>query len=286
MTSISRTRTVQGVPVPSFFYGTAWKEDRTGELTTMALAAGFRAIDTANQRRHYVEAAVGEAVAAAIAEGRLARADLFLQTKFTYARAQDHRLPYDPGASVAMQVAQSFESSLQHLQTSYVDSYVLHGPSALTGLDASDWEAWRAIERIRQSGRARLIGVSNVTVEQLEALCEGASIRPAFVQNRCYARTEWDREMRAVCRREDIAYQGFSLLTANRKELATPVVRRVAERLDRPVPAVVFRFALQMGMLPLTGSSNAQHLHDDLGCFDFELDRDDVAAIERIASSD
>jgi diketogulonate reductase-like aldo/keto reductase len=105
------------------------------------------------------------------------------------------------------------------------------------------------------------------------------------VQNRCYARTEWDGAVRAVCRREGIAYQRFSLLTANRKVPATPVVRRIAERLERPVPAVIFRFALQVGMLPLTGSSNARHLRDDLGCFDFELDRDDVAAIERIALS-
>jgi diketogulonate reductase-like aldo/keto reductase len=285
MTTVARTRFVHGVQVPSFLYGTAWKEDRTGPLTTMALSEGFRAIDTANQRRHYVEAAVGEAVAAAIAEDRFARSELFLQTKFTPVGGQDHRLPYDPGASVATQVAQSFESSLEHLQTPYVDSYLLHGPAALAGLQAVDWEAWRAMEALQRSGRARLIGVSNVTAEQLRTLCQDASVRPAFVQNRCYARTGWDREVRAVCRQEDIAYQAFALLTGNREALATPAIRHIAARLARPVPVVVFRFALQMGMLPLTGSSNAQHLRDDLGCFDVELDTDDLAAIEGVASS-
>src|SRR5438876_9266968 len=97
----ARIRTVHGIAVPSFFYGTAWKEERTAALTTQALHAGFLAIDTANQRRHYVEAAVGEAIAACIADGTVTRAQLFVQTKFTHARGQDHRLPYDPRAAPA-----------------------------------------------------------------------------------------------------------------------------------------------------------------------------------------
>ena len=118
------------VPVPPFLYGTAWKEDRTEALVRLALEAGFRGIDTANQRRHYFEAAVGAAVAAWIGEGRARREDLFLQTKFTSLGGQDHRLPYDARADPATQVRQSFASSLEHLLTTYVDSYVLHGPSA------------------------------------------------------------------------------------------------------------------------------------------------------------
>src|SRR5579863_3935470 len=109
--------------IPSLLYGTAWKEDRTATLTELALRAGFRAIDTANQRRHYFEAGVGEGLAAAYRAGVVTRADLFLQTKFTYQRGQDHRLPYDPAASLAVQVAQSLASSLKHLATDYVDSY-------------------------------------------------------------------------------------------------------------------------------------------------------------------
>src|SRR6476659_4868169 len=110
------TLLIDSVRVPRFLYGTAWKEDATRRLTELALRQGFRGIDTANQRRHYHEAAVGEAVAAALAGG-LDRGELFLQTKFTFRPAQDHRLPYDPAAPVAVQVAQSFESSLRHLGT-------------------------------------------------------------------------------------------------------------------------------------------------------------------------
>ena len=112
---------VQGVTVPGFMYGTAWKRDDTARCVQDALRVGFRAIDTANQRKHYFEQGVGDGIARARDEG-LAREELFLQTKFTYRRGQDHRLPYDPRADVATQVAQSFASSLEHLRTTWIDS--------------------------------------------------------------------------------------------------------------------------------------------------------------------
>src|SRR5262249_42650584 len=152
----------------------AWKEDQTQRLTELALRQGFRGIDTANQRRHYHEAAVGLAIAAAIQSGLATRKDLFLQTKFTFRPGQDHRLPYDPGAPIAVQVEQSFVSSLEHLGVAVIDSYVLHGPTQRAGLAQSDWEAWRAMEAIHDSGRTRMLGVSNFTLEQLQLLCQQA----------------------------------------------------------------------------------------------------------------
>src|SRR3954462_7737794 len=146
---------------PEFLYGTAWKEERTPALTELALRSGFRGIDTANQRRHYFEAGVGEALAAAYRAGIVTRPDLFLQTKFTYRPGQDHRLPYDPKASLSVQVAQSLASSLEHLGTDYVDSYVLHGPSSHLGWSNADGEVWESMCNERAAGRARLLGVSN-----------------------------------------------------------------------------------------------------------------------------
>src|ERR1700741_2912661 len=92
----ARTSHVWSVAVPPIIYGTAWKEDRTQALTLEAIATGFRAFDTANQPKHYAEEEVGAAVRTAIASGTVTQNDLFLQTKFTYQRGQDHRLPYDP----------------------------------------------------------------------------------------------------------------------------------------------------------------------------------------------
>ena len=280
---IARTRTLHGVAVPAFFYGTAWKEERTAALTRLALDAGFGAIDTANQRRHYFEAAVGDAVRGWLAESGRARAQLFLQTKFTHADGQDHRLPYDRDASPADQVAQSFASSLEHLHTDHLDAYLLHGPSARVGLPDDDWQIWNAMSALARAGKVRLIGISNVSLEQLESLHRHAEVKPALVQNRCYARTGWDREIRAFCRAHDIGYQGFSLLTANRRELAGPTMARVVAKSGRTLAQVLFRFALQVGMIPLTGTSDSGHMREDLHSFDFALDEADVAAIESLA---
>jgi diketogulonate reductase-like aldo/keto reductase len=260
---------------PRFVYGTAWKEARTEELTRLALAAGFRAIDTANQRKHYVEAAVG----AALAGCGVPRDALFLQTKFTYRRGQDHRLPYDPNAPLAMQVRQSFDSSCQHLGVDFLDSYLLHGPWG-HGWSDEDREVWRTFEALHGEGRARRIGVSNVSLAELQALCAEAAVTPAFVQNRCYARTGWDRAVRLYCRERGIVYQGFSLLTANRAELAGPAVTAVARRLGATPAEVVFRFAVAVGMLPLTGTSDEGHMRADLAALELVLDPAEVAAIE------
>jgi diketogulonate reductase-like aldo/keto reductase len=277
-------REIQGVIVPAFMYGTAWKEARTEPLTALALSAGFRAIDTANQRRHYFEAGVGAAVAAAIDARRVQRAELFLQTKFTYADGQDHRLPYDAGLDPASQVRQSFASSLEHLRVSYLDSFLLHGPSARRGLTQTDWQVWRAMEELQRAQQTRLIGVSNVSHDQLAELVRGAAIKPAFVQNRCYARSGWDRQVRALCAQHGIVYQGFSLLTANRHVLDAPVAARISQRTGHAPAQIVFRFALHVGMLPLTGTSSGQHMAADLACASIELDAAEVAAVERIGS--
>lgn len=130
---------------PQIMYGTAWKEERTKELTLMALKTGCRAIDTANQRKHYYEAGVGAALAEAYALNLVRRDELFLQTKFTYIRGQDHRLPYDPSKSFDIQVRQSFASSQTNLGTELIDSFVLHGPSSSYGLTDADHEVWRPL---------------------------------------------------------------------------------------------------------------------------------------------
>ncbi|HYP75681.1 MAG TPA: aldo/keto reductase [Polyangiaceae bacterium] len=270
-------------PIPSFLYGTAWKEERTQALTRLAFEAGFRGIDTANQRKHYFEAGVGAALRDALRSGLLTRAEVFLQSKFTFLGGQDDRLPYDRSAPVTRQVAQSFDSSLVHLGTDYLDSYVLHGPSSRSGLTAADWQAWRAMEALAVSGKVRFLGISNVSLEQLQALYAEAAIPPAFVQNRCYAKTGWDQGVRALCRARGSTYQGFSLLTANRAELRGPVAQRIARDTGRPIEQIVFRFCRQLGILPLTGTSSSDHMRLDLAASELELTSDDVSALEKMS---
>jgi diketogulonate reductase-like aldo/keto reductase len=283
MQSISRFIKHRGVRIPTFLYGTAWKEDQTGELTAMAIESGFSGIDTANQRCHYNEAGVGKGLELGLSKTGLQRGDLFLQTKFTYAASQDHRLPYNPKADYATQVRQSFASSLEHLNTSYLDSYILHGPASGYGLNEADREVWQAMEDLQKSGLVKLIGVSNISLEQLQLLIERSEVKPAFVQNRCYARTRWDAGIRALCRANDILYQGFSLLTANSAELIRPEMQTISQRLGCSSAQVVFRFALQLGMIPLTGTTSKRHMQEDLTIYDLELSEAEVDRIEKIA---
>jgi diketogulonate reductase-like aldo/keto reductase len=271
-------RTLRGIRIPGWLYGTAWKEDATESLAFGALTTGFRGLDTANQRKHYDEAAVGRGLGRALAGG-LARDAVFVQTKFTHRAGQDDRLPYDDTAPIAEQVAQSFASSREHLGVDRIDSYLLHGPSQREGLARADLEAWAAIEHLAAAGQVGLIGVSNVTARQLREVIERAREPPAFVQNRCYASHGWDREVRAVCREHDIVYQAFSLLTANRDVIASSTVRAIANR-HRVTPSqLIFGFAAQVGMLPLTGTRSPQHMREDLA-IDVVLERHELATID------
>jgi diketogulonate reductase-like aldo/keto reductase len=263
-------------------YGTAWKKEATSQLVQLAVASGFTAIDTANQLIHYQEALVGEALQALAKKG-IKRDTLFLQTKFTPVGGQDHRTPYDASADLATQVRQSFDSSLTHLCTEYVDSYVLHGPYSRRGLGEADWDVWAAMEGLYQSGKTKMIGISNVTAGQLTQLCAQANLKPMVVQNRCYAALGWDKEVRKICQVHGIIYQGFSLLTANGEVLADPEIRTIAKRLGTGSAQIIFRFAMQIGMLPLTGTTNQQHMKEDLQAEQFALSTEEIQRIETIA---
>jgi diketogulonate reductase-like aldo/keto reductase len=275
---------LSNMAIPAFLYGTAWKEERTAPLARAAVQAGFRGIDTANQRRHYFEQAVGDALEELYQDGRLTRQDLFLQTKFTYAGGQDHRLPYDPQADFPTQVRQSCASSLQHLRTDSLDSYILHGPSVARGLSDADYQVWKEMEALCREGKTTFIGVSNVSLGQLRMLVQAAEIPPRFVQNRCFAVTQWDRDVREFCAAQSIIYQGFSLLTANPQLFREPDMIKLARRNQKTVAQVIFRFAQQVGMLPLTGTTDDGHMREDLESSTFQLAEEEVRLIEGLGA--
>lgn len=266
---------------PAFIYGTAWKKEATAPLVAEALRAGFRAIDTANQKKHYREDLAGEALRDLSVYG-LQRADIFLQSKYTYVEGQDERLPYDSSAGLADQVRQSFASTLSHLHTDYLDSYLLHGPRSSRGMGAADWEVWGAMEELRAAGKARRIGVSNVTARHIEELCAKARFKPEFVQNRCYAVHGWDREAREFCLKNGIAYQGFSLLTANPQVVGSREVSLIAGRLGATEEQVIFAFSISIGILPLTGATDPVHMRQDLEALRLRLTPEDIHRIAEI----
>jgi diketogulonate reductase-like aldo/keto reductase len=269
-----------GVRIPRIIYGTAWKKTDTQRLVEIAIQRGFRGIDTACQPKHYHEAGVGAGIAAGLNSG-LSRRDFYLQTKFTQVAGQDPRqIPYDPAASLAEQVAQSFAASLQNLQTDYLDCLILHSPLPTTQRTLA---AWRALESLVDAGRVRQLGVSNCyTLADIEHLWRHSRIKPAVVQNRFCAETGYDREIRAFCSQQQIVYQSFWTLTANPHVLADATITALASAHKRTPPQILFRYLTQIGVVPLTGTRSETHMREDLSIFEFELTVTERRAVDKI----
>ena len=269
-----------GVWMPPLIYGTAWKERRTADLVVQAVRAGFRGIDTACQPKHYHEAGVGEALERLAGEG-IARESLFLQTKFTPLEGHDpRRIPYDPHAPISGQVARSFELSLQNLRSGYVDSLVLHAPpfpyANLLG-------TWRAMERIALEGGARQLGISNCyDLERFKRLYDDAAVKPAVVQNRFYADSGYDAELRLWCREQGIIYQGFWTLTANPLILDSRLLRTLATKYDKTVVQIFYNFLHRSGIIPLDGTTSPEHMASDLESFGFMLSDEELSLVKAL----
>lgn len=269
-----------GVQMPRMIYGTAWKKERTEALVTEAIEAGFRGVDTACQPKHYHEAGVGAALSRAWS-GPLSRDDFFVQTKFTSLDGQDpQRVPYDPKAPLARQVEQSFAASRKNLQTDHVDSLVLHGPLRSF---ADTLQVWRAMEQIHQSGGARQLGISNCyDLPYLKELWKVAAIKPAVVQNRFYAATGHDRELRRWCIERDVNYQSFWTLTANPEVLGSQTVRELATEHGKTPAQILFRYLVERGCAPLTGTASREHMRQDLEVLRFRLTDAQLEAMDRL----
>lgn len=266
--------------MPALLYGTAWKKERTADLVEKALTLGFRGIDTACQPKHYNEAGVGEAVAR-LAKAGIGRGELFLQTKFTPIDGQDPaRVPYDPAAPLAVQVAQSFAATQKNLGTDYVDSLVLHSPLRTFAQTRTVWEA---MEAVRAAGGARALGVSNCyDLDQFRELYEAVSVKPAVLQNRFYAETGYDAELRAWCLERGVRYQSFWTLSANPHLLGSGAFRALSKGLGKTPAQILFRYLHQRGVVPLTGTTSEIHMKEDLDILGFELTAKALADVDAL----
>lgn len=139
------------------------------------------------------------------------------------------------------------------------------------------------MESLHKDGKVKHLGISNVSYEQLVELISFASVKPKFVQNRCFARLLWDKQIRNYCQAHGIIYQGFSLLTANQYELRHPKLENLSKKHEKSIEQIIFRFSQQIGMLPLTGTTNLDHMKEDLAIHQFRLTDDEINFIENIA---
>ncbi|KAI0017952.1 NADP-dependent oxidoreductase domain-containing protein [Xylariomycetidae sp. FL0641] len=237
---------------PSILYGTAWKGEQTAQCVVDALAAGFRAIDTAAQPAHYREDLVGEGIRRAIQDGLVTREDLYIQTKFTPAASQDaSNMPYDANAPIEEQVRASLASSLHNLRASsssaYLDAVLLHTPLPTR---AETLAAWRALEPFVFAGRVRALGVSNFGAGQLGHLLAHAAVAPTIVQNRLRRDGGYDGDVRGA------RYQAYGALRG--PLLGSAAVRSLAAQVGvAPEAALVWLLRETLGVGVLLGSGRA-----------------------------
>ncbi|MEM7607798.1 MAG: aldo/keto reductase [Myxococcota bacterium] len=267
-----------GVTMPAIVYGTAWKEARTAGLVEEALAAGFRGIDTACQPKHYNEPGVGQGLSAAFGAG-VERSAVYVQTKFTPTGGHDPaRIPYDPRAPLAEQVAQSIERSRTNLPVETLDGLVLHSPLETF---ADTMTVWRALEAAVDAGHVRQLGISNCyDLALFKRLFAGARIPPAVLQNRFYRDSGYDVALRAFCKDQGVVYQSFWTLTANPDLLASDAVRTACATHTKTPAQVLYRALTQLGIVPLIGTTSRQHMNEDLAIFSFTLSRHELSAIK------
>ena len=266
--------------MPPLIYGTAWKKEHTKELVIKAIRAGFRGIDTACQPKHYNEAGVGDALVLLAQEG-FRREDLFLQTKFTPLSGQDPlNVPYDKKANLCIQVLQSFEASKKNLQTDYIDSLVLHSPFSLF----EDLKVvWKNMENIVHRGEAKQLGISNIYDPQmLQDLYNIAKIKPSVVQNRFYKDTGYDKEIRSFCKTHDIIYQSFWTLTANPHILQSTELIELSQKYKKDPVQLFFVHLHQIGITPLTGTTDLEHMKSDLKSFDIILEDSEIVQLDSL----
>jgi diketogulonate reductase-like aldo/keto reductase len=266
--------------LPPLIYGTAWKQERTADLVEKAILNGFRGVDTACQPKHYNESGVGEALQRLKEQG-IARDQLFIQTKFTPIDGHDPAtIPYDSGAPISEQVRQSVHMSLKNLKVDYIDALLLHSPLSR---HVQTMEAWHVLEELHRDGVFGRLGISNCyELDELKSIYEEASIKPSLLQNRFYAKTDYDKKLRVFCDETNITYQSFWTLTANPHLLSDAIVVEIAKSRNVTEAQVLFRFLTMQNIIPLIGSCSDEHMKQDLAIFNFSLTTDEINKIQSL----
>ncbi len=256
--SLNTTITLNnGIKMPQFGFGTvrlAQTDDEKKAIILEAIKTGFRKFDSA--ARYDSERALG----AAIKESGIPREEFFIGTKIWSTDMGKDR------------VIEAFEESLEKLQTDYVDLYMIHWPAPHKYLIT-----WQKMIEIYEAGKARAIGVSNFNIEQLETLYEKSTVIPAVNQMECHP--SYQRLLiRDYCQKHGIFLEAYQPL-AHGLYLDNPTVAGIAAKHEKTPTQVVIRWHLQSGIVPIPRSTSAGHMKENIDIFDFELDTDDMIAL-------
>lgn len=250
-----------GIRMPSLGLGVfTLPDDETHTAVTAALDCGYRLIDTAAMYQN--EAAVGDAIRAS----GIPREDIFVTSKLWNS---DHG--YDEALA-------AFEATLERLGFDYLDLYLIHWPLVS---DSRIAETWRAFEKLYHDGRVKVIGVSNFLPAHLDELRASATVQPTVLQIELHP-TFTQNELRNYARRHDIQVESWFPLggRANgQRLLELPKLASIAAKYSKTTAQIILRWHTQLGLVPLPGSSNPEHIKANADIFDITLTDDELAAI-------
>ncbi|WP_393916638.1 aldo/keto reductase [Halostreptopolyspora alba] len=230
----------------------------TDAVVATALEAGYRSIDTAALYKN--EEGTGRAIAAS----GLSREDLFVTTKLWNT---------DQGYDAALR---AFDTSLAKLGLDYVDLYLIHWPVPAQNAYV---DTWRAFERIHSEGRAKAIGVSNFQPSQLQRLMDETDTVPAVNQVELHPRLQ-QATLREFHAANGIVTEAWSPLGKGKWLLEDPTLVRIAERHGVSPARVALRWSVQLGNVVIPKSATPSRIRDNLDLFGFELDSEDMSALE------
>ncbi len=271
----------ENINIPNMIYGTAWKKDKTSSLVYEALREGFKGIDTAGQPRHYNEKGVGEGIDKSFNDNIIKRDQLYIQTKFTPIDGQDkNNMPYLITDDLKTQIRKSFEKSKLNLKVEYIDSYILHS-SIFPGKKLI--EAWLTMEEFYHSKEVGQLGISNCyDLDVLKYLYNNSEVKPAIVQNRFYAQSGYDKEIRVWCKQMGILYQSFWSLTANPEIVNSSLINQLSKKYNKTKEQIFYKFLNELGIIPLNGTTSNEHMKLDLNIKDFNLEKAEIETINNM----
>lgn len=273
-----------GGHMPAIGFGTLIPDPAvTRSATREALKAGYRHFDCAERYRN--EREVGEALKAGLAAEGLEREDIFVTSKLWNSNHRPER------------IGPAFDGTLDRLGLDHLDLYLMHTPFAFQAGDEQDprdangnviydkgvtlLDTWRAMEDLVDQRRCRAIGLSDITLEQLQPLCNAARIMPAAIQVESHPYLP-ESELLAFCRQNAIVFLAFAPLGHGIRPgpLDDPVVTEIAAQVGCTVAQVLLAWAIQRGTAMLTTPKTAARAQEN---FDLHaLPADAFEAIEHI----
>lgn len=163
------------------------------------------------------------------------------------------------------QIRQSLEKSLSNLKTTYIDSLVLHSPFRTL---EETLQAWKVFESFVEEGKVKRLGLSNCyDFKFFKHFYSAVEIKPRILQNRFRIETKFDVPLREFCDENNILYQSFWTLTANRKALRTNEIRDLAKDKGLTPQTLMYAYMMTQGHTPLDGTTSRQHMQEDIQLF-------------------